>query len=395
MARSQLRPSSVKERGSKMYKEMTRPKSNRRIRKPLRIGFLPLVDCAPLVMAHELGLFEKYRIDVELCREIGWGTVRDKIIYGELDAAHAPAALPFAVNYALGYETQGCVAGLVLSLQGNAITLSQELWDRGVRDARTLRAEILRVWGQKTYIFGVVFLFSSQNFLLRQWLRSGGINPDTDVRIVVIPPAQMFPNLKLGNLDGYCVGEPWNSIAVQAEAGQCVATSRELAPLHPEKVLMVRRDFAEERADEHERLIAALLEACAFCDQPENREAISETLAWARYVNAPADCLKSGPLSPFHLGNTKIKSLLDLNIFHRHHANEPSDDKAAWIVSQLVRAGLLKDPSHVRIPAARDVFRLDIFDRAKTCLIGEARNITAEINNDETPRSTETINLVP
>jgi NitT/TauT family transport system ATP-binding protein len=165
--------------------------------------------------------------------------------------------------------------------------------------------------------------------------------------------------------------------------------------LHPEKVLMVRRDFAEERADEHERLIAALLEACAFCDQPENREAISETLAWARYVNAPADCLKSGPLSPFHLANTKIKSLLDLNIFHRYHANEPSDDKAAWIVSQLVRAGLLKDPSHVRIPAARDVFRLDIFDRAKTCLIGEARKITAEINHDETPRSTETINLVP
>ena len=373
MARSQLRPSSVAEPGSKMNKEMTRPNSNRRIRKPLRIGFLPLVDCAPLVMAHELGLFEKYRIDVELRREIGWGNVRDKIIYGELDAAHAPAALPFAVNYALGYETQGCVAGLVLSLQGNAITLSQELWDRGVRDARTLRAEILRVWGKKTYIFGVVFLFSSQNFLLRQWLRSGGINPDTDVRIVVIPPAQMFPNLKLGNLDGYCVGEPWNSIAVQAEVGRCVATSRELAPLHPEKVLMVRRDFAEERADEHERLIAALLEACAFCDQPENRELISETLAWARYVNAPADCLKPGLLGPFHLGHTKIKSLLDLNIFHRHHANEPSDDKAAWIVSHLVRAGLLKDPGHVRIPAARDVFRLDIFDRAKTCLIGEAK----------------------
>jgi ABC-type nitrate/sulfonate/bicarbonate transport system substrate-binding protein len=395
MARSQLMPASVAKLASNMNKEMPRPNSNRRKRKLLRIGFLPVVDCAPLVMAHELGLFEKYRIDVELCREIGWGNVRDKIIHGELDAAHAPGALPFAINYALGYETQGCVAGLVLSLQGNAITVSEELWDRGVRDARSLRTEILRVWGRKTYIFGVVFLFSSQNFLLRQWLTSAGINPDTDVRIVVIPPAQMFPNLKLGNLDGYCVGEPWNSIAVQAQVGRCVATSRELAPLHPEKVLMVRRDFAEERADEHERLIIALLEACAFCDQPENRELIGETLAWARYVNAPADCLKSGPLGLFHLGHTKIKSLLDLHIFHRHLANEPSDDKAAWIVSQLVRAGLLKDSGHVRIPAARDVFRLDIFDRAKTRLIGEAKKITPEFNDDETIRFAKTINVVP
>ncbi|MEO8426245.1 MAG: ABC transporter substrate-binding protein [Verrucomicrobiota bacterium] len=164
---------------------------------------------------------------------------------------------------------------------------------------------------------------------------------------------------------------------------------------NPEKVLMVRRDFAEERADEHERVIAALLEACFFCDQPENRAPISETLAWARYVNAPSDCLNCGPLGPFHLGHTRIKSLLDLNIFHRHHANEPSDDKAAWIVGQLVRAGLLKDPGHVGSPAAQEVFRLDIFNRAKTCLIGEAKKITAEINTDEIPRSADTVNLAP
>jgi ABC-type nitrate/sulfonate/bicarbonate transport system substrate-binding protein len=187
--------------------------------KPLRLGYVPLIDCAPLVMAQELGLYTKYDLRVTLSREPGWATIRDKILYGDLEAAHALAVMPFAATMGLGSIRSDCVTGLVLNLHGNAITLSQELRQRGVRDARTLRSEIERNRGRKTYTFGVVFQWSSHNFVLRHWLSSAGIDPDKDVRIVVVPPPAMFINLKAGNLDGYCVGEPWNSIAVESGDG--------------------------------------------------------------------------------------------------------------------------------------------------------------------------------
>jgi ABC-type nitrate/sulfonate/bicarbonate transport system substrate-binding protein len=215
--------------------------------RPVRIGFVPLNDCAPIVMAHELGLFEKYDLVVRLSREIGWATVRDKIVYGELDAAHAVAGLVFVCSFGLGVLQTDCLTALVLNLHGNAITLSNELRACGVHDGKTLKFEIERSRGKRLFTFGVAFPFSSHNFILCEWLRAAGIEPRVDVEIVTVPPPQMFPNLRAGNLDGYCVGEPWNSLAVMRRAGWCVATSAELAPLHPEKVLIVRRDFAEER----------------------------------------------------------------------------------------------------------------------------------------------------
>src|SRR5260221_224956 len=128
------------------------------------------------------------------------------------------------------------------------------------------RKELVKKRREKTFTFGVVFPSSSHNFILRGWLAGSGINPDRDVRIVVVPPPQMVANLKAGHLDGFCVGEPWNSVAVQARAGWCAAASAELAPGHPEKVLMTRRDFAEKHAEEHAALLASLLESCEFCD---------------------------------------------------------------------------------------------------------------------------------
>ncbi|MBI3877189.1 MAG: ABC transporter substrate-binding protein [Verrucomicrobia bacterium] len=343
----------------------------------LRVGFVALNDCAPLVMARELGLYEQYGLRVILRRESSWERIRDKIIHGELDAAHAPGAIPFATSAGLDCEPCPCVAGLVLNLQGNAITLSSGLWEHGVRDASTMREEIHRSWGRMTYTFGVVFPYSSQHFLLRQWLKSAGINPDTDVCTVVIPPQQMFPNLKLGYLDGYCVGEPWTSVAVQAGAGFCAATSVELAPLHPEKVLMVRRDFADERAEEHERLIAALLEACAFCDHPEHRRHLSECLAQPQYVNAPADCVRAGLVGPFDYGRAGREPVPDLNIFHRHRANEPTDERAAWIMERIT--DVLQNSTLARSPMLKNVFRRDVFERAKQVLLEQAQRLNVDI----------------
>ncbi len=345
--------------------------------KVLRVGFVPLVDCAPLVMAQELGLFAKYDLNVELQRQPGWATIRDKILYGDLEAAHALSVMPFAATLGLGSIRSECVTGLVLNLHGNAITLSRDLRQRGVRDARTLRSEIERCRGTKTFTFGVVFQWSSHNFLLRSWLASAGIDPDKDVHIVVVPPPAMFMNLKAGNLDGYCVGEPWNSVAVESGDGWCPAVSAQLSPGHAEKVLMVRRDFTETHSSEHLRLIAALLEACAFCEKPGNRERVIDTLSRPNYVNASPALLRRSISGPFQFGADRTEMVPGFHRFAGDEANEPSIGKAQWILEHLLRLGVIQDRTAIRTLASGAVFRADLYQQARQLL-----NSTEQTNPD-------------
>ena len=330
----------------------------------LRVGFVPLTDCAPLVMAQELSLYQKYGLNVQLSRELGWATIRDKVIHKELDAAHALAAMPVAATLGLGSIACDCLTALILNLNGNAITLSNDLWKRGVRDGKTLREEIIRSRREKTYTFGAVFPFSSHRHLLRRWFSAHGIDAERDVRIVVVPPPQMVSNLKAGNLDGFCVGEPWNSVAVQSRAGWIAATSSQLDALHPEKVLMVRADFAVQRSAEHIALVAALLEACEFCDQPENHEQIIEVLARPEYVGAAADSLRHGIDGAMDFGHDSEHAVRDFCIFHRDHANEPSGDKAAWVLDLIRASGLCPQPAALNFAFAKKIFRTDIFETA-------------------------------
>jgi len=334
------------------------------ISRPLQLGYVPLNDCAPLIMAGELDLFAKHGIEVELRREVGWATVRDKIIYGELDAAHAPAGMVVAASAGIGSIQVDCLTGLVINLHGNAITLSEALWKRGVRDGNSLRSEIEKERGRRKLVFGVVFPFSSHNFILRTWLRKNGIDPDRDVRIVIVPPPQMFPNLKTGNLDGYCVGEPWNSVAVMAQAGFVLATSSELANHHPEKVLMVRRDLAESRPAEHLAMIAALAEACRFCEAPENRERIIEILAGPEYLNAPIQALRMSMKGTFDFGHGRVEKTPDFHVFAHDDANDPTPEKAAWVIRSLQEIHAGGDPEALAALNPGDMFRSDIFQQA-------------------------------
>ncbi len=330
----------------------------------LRLGFVPLTDCAPLVMAQELGLFKKFGLHVELSRELGWATIRDKIIHGELDAAHALAAMPMAATLGLGSIPCDCLTALILNLNGNAITLSNDLWKRGVRDGKTLREEIVRSRREKIFTFGVVFQFSSHRHLLRRWFATHGIDSERDVRTVVVPPPQMVANLKAGHLDGFCVGEPWNSVAVQSGAGWIAATSSEQYAQHPEKVLMVRGDFAANRNEEHVALVAALLEACEFCDRPENHEQIIETLARPEFVGVSENSLRHGIGGELDFGHGHERTVNGFCIFHRDNANEPSGDKAAWTLDLIRASGHCKEPPAVNFAFARKIFRADIFAKA-------------------------------
>ena len=331
---------------------------------PLRVGFVPLTDCAPLVMAQELGLFRKFGLRVKLERELGWATVRDKMIYGELDASHALAAMPASATLGLGSIPCDCLTALVLNLHGNAITLSNSLGQRGVRDGDTLREEIKRSRHERILTFGVVFTFSSHRHLLRKWLSAHGIDSERDVRIVVVPPPQMAANLWAGNLDGFCVGEPWNSVAVQSRVGRCVATSAELDPGHPEKVLMVRREFAEKRVNEHLALVAALLEACEFCAAPENCDRIAATLARPEFVGVPAEILRRGLSGQLDFGGEHLRRVPDFCRFNGTGTNEPSGDKAAWALELVRASGLCQQPSELNFAFGKRVFRPDIFDQA-------------------------------
>lgn len=334
--------------------------------RPLRVGFLALTDAAPLAAAEHLGLFAKHGLKVELHREIGWATIREKIIYGELDAAHAPAPMLWSTHLGLGCPPVEVLTALVLNLHGNALTLSKTLWEAGARDADTLRAYARERRARQPLTFGVVFHYSSHHALLREWLLAAGLNPERDVRIVVVPPAQMFRNLAAGTIDGYCVGDPYNSQAVREKTGWIAATSAGLAPGHPEKIFMVRQDFAVARPEEHLALVAALQEAAVLCDDPAFRPELVGLLARPEYLNVPARTLAPGLVGPLDPGAGRASVSAENYIrFSRDEANLPAPLRAQWIIDGLVRHGLV--PKGVALPPdlARRVFRPDLFSQAR------------------------------
>ncbi len=328
--------------------------------RPLRVGFLSLTDAAPFAVAEQLGLFAKHGLRVELHREIGWATIREKILYGELDAAHAPAPMLWSTQLGLGCPPTAVLTALVLNLHGNALTLSRALWDHGVRDAASLRLHAHARRAGQPLTFGVVFRYSTHHLLLRDWLLAADINPERDVRIVVVPPAQMFRNLAAATIDGYCAGEPWNTLAVREGAGWCPAWSAAQSPGHVEKVLMVTRRFAEQHPADHAALVAALHEACVWCDEPHNREPLAQLLAGAAYVNLPARVIAPALLGRFDCGHDRIEHVPDFHVFHRGEANVPTADKAAALQRALIAGGLLEPAVAHDTTLPRQLFREDL-----------------------------------
>ena len=316
----------------------------------VRIGFVPLSDAAPLMVADQLGMFDRHGVKVELRRQVGWATIREKILYRELDAAHAPAGL--ALSLRLGNHNQTCrsIAPFVLNLNGNAITLSRDLFERGVRDARTL-LKLIRSTPQRLFTFGIVADLSSHQILLRLWLERGGINPNQDVRIVTLPPTQMAGSLAAGLLDGYCAGEPWNSAAIINGTGWCPATSETIAPGHPEKVLLTTEEFADHRHFEFNAILRALNDACEYCDNPKNRRRLASIVAPAFRQADDQRLLDLSYVGPFQNG-IESSDASHFHIFRRLETNRPSPERGEWISTNLRRYGLLPNHSAAEIQEA-------------------------------------------
>ena len=328
--------------------------------RPLRVGFIALTDAAPIIMAEELGLFSRRGLRVELRREIGWATIREKIIYGELDAAHAPAPMLWSTHLGLGCSACEVLTAFVLNLHGNALTLSRALWEAGVRDGATLRDHARARRSRNLLTFGVVFPFSSHHLLLRDWLRAAKLDPESEVRIVVVPPAQMFRNLAAGTIDGFCVGDPWNSLAVREGIGWCPTWSAEHDRGHVEKVVMVTKRFAEAHAADHAALVSAFGEAAAWCDEPQNHERLAELLADPKYLNVPAAAIMPALQGRFDCGHGRVENVPDFILFHRHDANVPFATKASALQRALGHAGLLSPAAASDPELPRRLFREDL-----------------------------------
>ena len=330
-----------------------RRSAGRVIEKPsLELGFIPLTDCAPLVIAQEKGFFAAQGLDVNLSRESSWANIRDKVSSGILDGAQMLAAMPLA-SALESSRSQAMVTALSLDLNGNAITVSKELYGRmlatGISDLDTPlgSAQALRkvveddiARGRKKLAFAMVFPDSSHNYLLRYWMASAGIHPDRDVDLVVVPPPQMGNYLRAGLLSGYCVGEPWNTYAVSEGLGRTLVTSYDIWNNHPEKVFGVTRAWADANPNTHLAAVRALIQACQWLDDRSHRAEAAEILSQGRYVNAPVDVIEkslAGRLQ--YSSDQEVRKVEDFNVFHRYLANFPWRSHAVWFLTQMVRWG--------------------------------------------------------
>ncbi|GAB4137370.1 MAG: nitrate ABC transporter ATP-binding protein [Cyanobacteria bacterium J069] len=331
----------------------------------LELGFVPLTDCAPLVVAKEKGFFAKHGLEqVTLSREPSWKAIADGITSGRLDAAQMIAGMPLALTLGMGGKSPVPVTtGLVLSRNGNAITLSQRFLHEGVRSLADLKAAIART-PDKVPTFAVVHPASMHNLMMRHWLATGGINPDKDVNIVTIPPPQMVAALKSGSIDGYCVGEPWNSRAIQEGLGYAIATDLDIWPGHLEKVLGVREDWADRYPKTHIALSTALLEACEYCDDRRHREELAELLSQTEYVGASVEQLRPGLVTPYDRGMGEApEQLLRYNQFFVDRTNCPYRTEGLWIMTQLARWGITPFPRNW-VDILDRTRRVDVFGAA-------------------------------
>lgn len=331
--------------------------------KTVSLGFLPLLDAAPLLLAQELGHFSAAGLNVRLSREVSWANIRDKLCVGTLHGAQLLAPMTLSVTLGLNRVKAPLMTSFVMSRNGNVITVSNSLHEQ----LRMLNAEatasahtsvltlkklvdMRREQGRSPLTLAVVYPYSCHNYLLRYWLGAGGINPDHDLNLVVIPPAQMVSQLAAGRIDGFCVGEPWSQIAVAQGHGKMLLNSWDIWHNAPEKVLAVHREWSALHPATHLALIRALLRSCRWLDDPGNRDDTLAILTQPHYLGFTPESLHEG------LRNGK-------HSFYHETANCPWPAHGLWMLSQMIRWGHVRQ--HIDTRSLIDAtFRADVFRQA-------------------------------
>jgi nitrate/nitrite transport system substrate-binding protein len=314
----------------------------------IRLGIIPLTDCAPIVMAKELGLFEKYGVNVEVSKEASWANVRDKILTGELDGAHCLFSMPFSVYTGVGgKEGSEMRVAMILNNNGQAITLSKDFCGKvGFKQTNKVGGVVAaKLKADKEVTFAMTFPGGTHDIWLRYWLAAANVSQKTS-KIITIPPPQMVANMKVGNMDGYCVGEPWNGVAVKQGIGFTEISTQDIWKHHPEKALVVNKKFSEGRREDLKNVMKAVLEACKWLDNRANRKKAAAIIGKLPYVNAPADVIEARLMGDYNLGCDQGTEIYtdDYMLFHRAgETNFPRKSHAIWFMAQYMRFDYLKE----------------------------------------------------
>ena len=340
---------------------------------PISIAFLPLTDSAVLVAAREKGFAAEQGIDLNLVRSTSWATLRDRLVYGQVQAAHMLAPLAIAVTLGLSQHRAPLAAPFKLNINGNALTMSTAFaaaldpdLPRRIDDPVAAAHDFAGAIGLhcRKPIVGVVHRFSSHALMLRYWLAFAGVDPDRDLSLRVLPPSLMVEALRAGEIDGFIAGAPWASVAAAEGIGEMVAAGARIWQRGVEKVLAFRTPWMESEPELVDRLLVALSRAAAWCDEPVNHGELAEMLARPAYVGQPPELILPALTGRIvaRLGKPPI-TVRDALLFHREAAGFPWRSQALWIYSQLVRWKMVQ-PSAKAERLAADVFRSDIYRRA-------------------------------
>ena len=326
----------------------------------VKVGFIPLTDCASVVMAAELGLDKKYGVKIVPTKEASWPGVRDKLVNGELDFAHVLYGLVYGVQLGIGGPKKDMAVLMTLNRNGQAITLSKKLADKGAIDG----ASLAKLMGsdKREYTFAQTFPTGTHAMWLYYWLATHGINPMQDAKVITVPPPQMVANMRVGNMDGYCVGEPWNHRAILDGIGITAATTQDIWKDHPEKVLGTTAEFVQKHPNTARAVTAAILEAGKWIDSGlSNKNKMAETIAQRAYVNTGVDAINQRILGRYQNGMGKTWDDPNfMKFYDGGAATFPYLSDGMWFLTQHKRWGLLKShPDYLAV--AKQVNQVDLY----------------------------------
>jgi nitrate/nitrite transport system substrate-binding protein len=328
----------------------------------IRFGIIALTDCASIVMAHELGLFKKYGIESTISKEASWAVIRDRLTLGENQATHMLLGMPYASTMGLlGSPQKPMVIPFYLNRNGQAITLTKAMLEKGVKTPQQLKPLALEAKAKgNPMTFAMTFPPGTHAMWTRYWLASGGIHPDKDVTLITIPPAQMVANMKVGKMDGFCVGEPWGARAIADGIGFTAVTTQQIWKDHPEKVLAFTEEFAEKNPKTVQAILRAMFESSQYIDKMENRPRVAEVVSRPQYINTPKEGITGRMLGEYDYGDGRKEKDPYYMTFFIRDTNFPLKSHGVWWLSQFRRWGMIKEAPDYKT-LVNKVHRPDIF----------------------------------
>jgi nitrate/nitrite transport system substrate-binding protein len=331
----------------------------------LKFGMIALTDCSPLVIAHEKGLFAKYGIKSTISKGASWAAIRDSLNNGDLQATHLLFGMPFASTMGLlGAPKKPVVIPWLLNRNGQAITLKADLKGKVQADPKALKPLVDEANAAgKPMTFAMTFPPGTHAMWMRYFLAAGGIHPDKDIALTTVPPPQMIANMKIGKMDGFCVGEPWGARAIADGIGYTAITTQQIWNDHPEKVCAFTEEFAEKNPKTVKAVLKALHEASVWADDLGNRPELAKIVSAPTYINCPAEAIEGRLLGKCDFGDGRTDDKLPYMIFHERNCNYPQEKFGLWWLSQFRRWGFTEGaPDYAGV--VKRVLRGDIYEEA-------------------------------